>query len=81
MKNQEKSFQSKVGFILASVGSAVGMANIWMFPYRVGQNGGASFLLIYLFFIIVFSNLGLTAEFAVGRFAQTGTLGSFQVIY
>ncbi len=81
MKNQEKSFQSKVGFILASVGSAVGMANIWMFPYRVGQNGGASFLLIYLFFIIVFSNLGLTAEFAVGRFAQTGTLGSYQRVY
>ena len=81
MKNQEKSFQSKVGFILASVGSAVGMANIWMFPYRVGQNGGASFLLIYLFFIIVFSNLGLSAEFAIGRFAQTGTLGSYELAF
>ena len=75
---EEKKFQSKAGFILASVGSAVGMANIWMFPYRVGQNGGAVFLLIYLFFIILFSNIGLTGEFAIGRYSKTGTLGSYE---
>ena len=46
MDNSERKFQSKIGFILTCVGSAVGMANIWAFPYRVGKYGGAVFLLI-----------------------------------
>lgn len=71
-------FQSKMGFVLACVGSAVGMANIWMFPYRVGQNGGAAFLLVYLLFIILFAYVGLSAEFAIGRRAKTGTLGAYE---
>lgn len=71
-------FQSKIGFILSCVGSAVGMANIWAFPYRVGKYGGAAFLLIYFAFIILFSLVGLSAEFLVGRRAQTGTLGAYE---
>lgn len=71
-------FSSKVGFILSCVGSAVGMANIWAFPYRVGRYGGATFLLIYVFFIALFSHIGLSAEFAIGRRARTGTLGSYE---
>lgn len=71
-------FQSKIGFILSCVGSAVGMANIWAFPYRVGKYGGAAFLLIYFAFIILFSLVGLSAEFLIGRRAGTGTLGSYE---
>ncbi len=73
-----KKFSSKLGFILSCVGSAVGMANIWAFPYRIGKYGGATFLLIYIFFIGLFSNIGLSTEFAIGRKTRTGTLGSYK---
>ena len=62
-----KSFASRWGFILASVGSAVGMANVWGFPHKMGSNGGGAFLLIYLLFVVIFSLVGLPAEFAMGR--------------
>lgn len=78
MDGSEKKFKSKIGFILSCVGSAVGMANIWAFPYRVGKYGGAVFLIIYFMFIILFSYLALSAEFLIGRRAQTGTLGSYE---
>lgn len=74
----KKTFSSRWGFILASVGSAVGMANVWGFPNKLGSNGGGAFLLIYLFFIFIFSYVGLPAEFAIGRRAKTGTLGSYE---
>lgn len=73
-----KGFKSRWGFILASVGSAVGMANVWGFPNKLGSNGGGAFLLIYLFFIFIFSYVGLPAEFAMGRRSRTGTLGSYE---
>ena len=57
-----KSFASRWGFILASVGSAVGMANVWGFPHKMGSNGGGAFLLIYLLFVVIFSLVGLPAE-------------------
>lgn len=75
---ENRKFQTKIGFILSCVGSAVGMANIWAFPYRVGKYGGAAFLLIYFMFIILFSLVGLSAEFVIGRKAETGTLGSYE---
>ncbi|MEA4988945.1 MAG: sodium-dependent transporter [Anaerovorax sp.] len=71
-------FRSRWGFILASVGSAVGMANVWGFPNKLGSNGGGAFLLAYLFFIFIFSYVGLPAEFAIGRRSRTGTLGSYE---
>ena len=74
---QGKQFKTHWGFILASVGSAVGMANVWGFPNKMGTNGGGAFLLIYLLFICIFGYVGLPAEFAVGRRARTGTLGSY----
>lgn len=78
-KSEKKSgFNSRWGFILASVGSAVGMANVWGFPSKLGSNGGGAFLLIYLFFIFIFSYVGLPAEFSIGRRAKTGTLGSYE---
>ena len=77
-KKNTKSFGSRWGFILASVGSAVGMANVWGFPNKLGSNGGGAFLLIYLLFIFIFSYVGLPAEFAMGRRAATGTLGAYK---
>ena len=77
-KQHERKFGSRWGFILASVGSAVGMANVWGFPNKMASNGGGAFLLIYLFFVFLFSFVGLPAEFAIGRRARTGTLGSYR---
>ena len=71
-------FRSSLSFVLACVGSAVGMGNIWLFPYRLGQYGGAAFLIPYFLFILLFSLVGLSAEFAIGRRARTGTLGSYE---
>ncbi len=76
--SKNKSFKSKWGFILSCVGSAVGMANVWGFPYKLGSNGGAAFLIVYMFFVLLFSYVGLSAEYAMGRLAKTGTLGSYQ---
>ena len=76
-ENNNNRFVSKWGFILACVGSAVGMANVWGFPYKLGSNGGGAFLLIYLLFIVLFGYVGLSAEYAIGRRSGTGTLGSY----
>lgn len=71
-------FQSKMGFILACVGSAVGMGNIWLFPYRVGQLGGAAFLIPYFIFVILLGFTGVVEEMSLGRAMETGPLGAFQ---
>ena len=74
-------FSSRWGFILSAVGSAVGMANVWGFPAKMGSNGGSAFLVAYLFFIALFSVVGLSAEYAIGRRSKTGTLGSYQAAW
>ena len=74
-------FASSFGFIIACVGSAVGLGNIWMFPYRLGQYGGAAFLIPYLFFIVLFGWVGLSAEFGIGRLAGTGTIGAYEYCF
>lgn len=81
MSHKNGNFSNTMGFILACVGSAVGLGNIWMFPYRLGQYGGAAFLVPYLFFILLFGYTGLSAEFAIGRKAKTGTLGSYELCW
>lgn len=73
-----ETFDSKIGFILACIGSAVGMGNIWMFPYRVGQLGGAAFLIPYFIFVIVLGFTGVIGEMSFGRAMGTGPLGAFQ---
>lgn len=77
-EHQNGGFRSSFGFVLACVGSAVGMGNIWMFPYRLGQYGGAAFLVPYFLFIALFGLVGLSAEFGIGRLARTGTLGAYE---
>ena len=74
-------FSSRWGFILSAVGSAVGMANVWGFPAKMGTNGGFAFLIAYLFFIALFSVVGLSAEYAIGRRSRTGTLGSYRAAW
>ena len=71
------NFQSKFGFILSCVGSAVGMANIWLFPYRVAQYGGAAFLIPYFIFVVFIGIAGVAGEMAFGRAMETGPLGAF----
>ena len=77
-QKQSKRFSSRWGFILSAVGSAVGMANVWGFPYKMGAYGGFAFLVAYLIFVALFSAVGLSAEYAIGRRAGTGTLGSYK---
>ena len=81
MNHKNGSFTNSIGFVLACVGSAVGLGNIWMFPYRLGQYGGSAFMIPYLFFIALFGLTGLSAEFAIGRRAKTGTLGSYELCW
>lgn len=72
------SFQSRFGFIMACVGSAVGMGNIWLFPYRVGQFGGAAFLIPYFLLVIFIGFTGVIGEMAFGRAMEAGPLGAFK---
>ncbi|QBD87108.1 sodium-dependent transporter [Clostridium tetani] len=78
MKNNRDSFESKIGFILACIGSAVGMGNIWLFPYRVGQFGGAAFLIPYIIFVVVIGFTGVIGEMSFGRAMGTGPVGAFK---
>ena len=78
MKEKNTKFTSRWGFVLSAVGSAVGMANVWGFPAKMGANGGGAFLVAYLIFIALFSVVGLSAEYAIGRRAKTGTLGAYR---
>ncbi len=70
-------FKSKWGFILACIGSAVGMGNIWLFPFRVGQFGGSAFLIPYFIFIALIGYTGVVEEMTFGRAMRTGPLGAF----
>ncbi len=79
--SKDRKFTSSWGFVLSAVGSAVGMANVWGFPAKMGAYGGSAFLFAYLVFIVLFSIVGLSAEYAVGRRARTGTLGSYEMAW
>lgn len=70
-------FRTAMGFIVACIGSAVGMANIWMFPYRTGKFGGAAFLIPYFIFVALLGFSGVIGEMAFGRSMKTGPLGAF----
>ena len=69
-------FNSKLGFVLACIGSAVGMGNIWLFPYRMATYGG-SFLLVYLVFDLLIGLSGVIGEMSFGRAARSGPIGAF----
>ncbi len=73
-------FTSRIGFILAAAGSAVGLGNIWRFPYLAGQNGGAAFLVIYLAFIFLLCFPVMVGEIAIGRAAGRDAYGSYTLL-
>ena len=72
-----EKFGSRLGFILISAGCAIGLGNVWRFPYIAGEYGGAAFVLMYLLFLVVFALPILVMEFAVGRASQKGIARSF----
>lgn len=73
-------FGSRLGFILISAGCAIGLGNVWRFPYIVGQYGGAAFVLLILFFLVVFALPILIMEFSVGRASQKGIARSYDAL-
>ena len=79
MNNRER-FSSRLGFILISAGCAVGLGNVWRFPYITGQYGGAAFVLVYLIFLVLFGLPIMVMEFAVGRASQKSAARSFHVL-
>ncbi|MGI6585931.1 MAG: sodium-dependent transporter [Gracilibacteraceae bacterium] len=75
--NREQ-FGSKLGFILAAAGSAVGLGNIWKFPYLAGSNGGGAFVLVYLLCVVVIGFSLMLMEMALGRNTQLSTMGAYR---
>ncbi|WP_049926427.1 sodium-dependent transporter [Halopiger goleimassiliensis] len=75
-----ETWATRAGFILAAVGSAVGLGNIWRFPFQVGQEGGAAFLLIYLLFIVLVGFPAILVEFVVGRRTERNPVGALKEI-
>ncbi len=73
-------FSNRLGFVLAAAGSAVGLGNIWKFPYEVGENGGAMFLLVYLFFTFIICYPIMVGEISIGRKAGLNAYGSYKKI-
>ena len=74
---KRESFGSRLGFILVSAGCAIGIGNVWKFPYICGAYGGAAFILIYLCFLVILGIPVLVAEFAVGRGSHTSVAKCF----
>ena len=74
------SFRGDVGFLLAAAGSAIGLGNIWKFPYITGMNGGGIFVLFYLACALVVALPVLIAEIAIGQQAQSNAINSFDII-
>ncbi|MBR1604145.1 MAG: sodium-dependent transporter [Synergistaceae bacterium] len=80
MENKRESLASRLGFILLSAGCAIGLGNVWRFPFITGQYGGAAFVLIYIFFLLVLALPVMVMEFAVGRASQKSVSESFNVL-
>ena len=79
-KLERASFGSKLGVILATAGSAVGLGNIWRFPYMAGENGGAVFIIIYIFCVFLLGIPCMISEFIIGRHGQSNTARAFSKI-
>ena len=77
MNEKRSSFTGKIGFILAAAGSAVGLGNIWRFPYLAAKYGGGIFLLVYLILAVTFGFTLMIAEIAIGRKTGLSAIGAF----
>ncbi len=76
--NERETFSSAWGAVLVTAGTAIGLGNVWRFPYMMGTYGGASFLIFYLVIVVAFGIPGLMAEWALGRTTRRGPMGAFQ---
>ena len=79
MEKREK-FSSRLGFILISAGCAIGLGNVWRFPYITGEYGGGAFVLMYLFFLLILGLPIVVMEFSVGRGSQKSSAMSFNAL-
>ena len=77
---KRESFKSRLGFLLVSAGCAIGIGNVWKFPYVAGQNGGGVFVLFYLLFLVIMGVPVLTMELAVGRASRKGAVGGYRAL-
>ena len=77
---ERESFKSRLGFLLVSAGCAIGIGNVWKFPYVVGQNGGGWFVLLYLLFLVIMGLPVLTMELAVGRGSRKSAVQGYQAL-
>ncbi len=75
------SWSSKIGFVVAAAGSAIGLGNIWRFPYVAGQNGGAIFVIIYIFFVVLIGLPVMISELAIGRNTTKNPVGAFKMLF
>ena len=80
MEKQRPTWSSRLTFILAAVGSAVGLGNIWRFPYIMGQNGGAIFLIVYLALILTICFIPLFTELTIGKITKKECIGTFEQV-
>ena len=77
---EREKFKSRLGFILISAGCAIGIGNVWRFPYVVGNNGGGCFVLFYVLFLVILGLPILTMEFSVGRASQQSIARAFTTL-
>lgn len=80
MENERGNWGSNVGFLLAAIGSAVGLGNIWGFPYKMGKSGGFTFLLVYLLLAVFVGFVIMIGELAMGRKTGTGPIGAYHAL-
>jgi len=78
--NHKGQFGSNVGFLMAAVGSAVGLGNLWGFPYKMGANGGFGFLILYLILVVLVGYVILLTELALGRRTGKGVVGAYETL-
>jgi NSS family neurotransmitter:Na+ symporter len=78
MNNDQRGFTSNIGAILAAAGGAVGLGNIWRYPYMLGQNGGGAFLLVNMFFVLAIGIPLMMTEFVIGRRSQRNVVGAYK---
>ena len=80
MLKERASFGSKMGMILATAGGAVGLGNVWRFPYMVGENGGAAFIIVYIICVLLLGIPCMVSEFIIGRHGAANTYRAYSEV-
>jgi NSS family neurotransmitter:Na+ symporter len=80
MKEKRSSFSSRIGFVLAAAGSAVGLGNLWRFPYLAAKHGGGIFLFIYLILVVTFGFTMMITEIGIGRKTRLSCVSAYKAL-